>query len=492
MSIDHADRLSPGPLFSVIIPLEYHRGQWEECWRAWKAQTADQSLYEIILVVPPGFSDNDLLKALAPARLVFSSPTHDMGLCVEGAANARGKYLIFTESHCWPEPDVIERCRDAIDAHPDWAGFSCLSIPIIHNRLSEAEAAMYEADIEFAMQVHPWRKILDQCFVTRREAYERCGGFRPEFGHFAEWLLAASYFRQDCKLGYFPQARFHHYYSGSISELKKFTLDFVAGEMRYFGTSCDTNDGLLEFPSEWIDQGNSGRDMSRAMLGAAVQNLTRRGGPYRHFPQSVVEIGRWIPAAIFGDWIAHVCASAAALLARISLLLAIATGSRNWLHDRYRKYVVALIHAQRLSTVGAMRRARRATLQPGYVGFGLDAAAVDAAGFHPMEDYHGDRFRWSETASAVLVSASGGPQEISIDCISARDLSDVKSDFRFHIDGARIAPSQLSFEASRIRIALDMTQPRTFILGWTCLPFPAVADRRQLGLPVKRIELVRG
>jgi hypothetical protein len=31
-------------------------------------------------------------------------------------------------------------------------------------------------------------------------------------------VLAASYFRHGYKLGYFPEARFHHYYTGSLGE----------------------------------------------------------------------------------------------------------------------------------------------------------------------------------------------------------------------------------------------------------------------------------
>ncbi len=486
------DPSSPAPLFSVIIPLEYHRGQWEKCWHAWKAQTSDPSLYEIILVVPPDFANNDLLQQLAPARLEFSTATHDMGLCTEGAAKACGKYLIFTEAHCWPEPDVIARCREAIELHPEWAGFSCLSVPITHNRLSEAEAAMYEADIEFAMQVHPWRKILDQCFVTSREAYERCGGFQPRFGHFAEWLLAASYFRQGYKLSYFPAARFHHYYSGSLGELRDFTRDFVAGEVSYFSEAHrHAEDGLLELPEEWICQGNLDRDMSLAVLHLAVQSLEPpHHEPYGYLPRPVIEIGRWIPTAIAGDGIPRLGASAAAIVAWISLRLAAVTGSRDWLRDRFKNYIAALIHAQRLKAIGMLRRARRNILQPGYVGLNPDALAADAAGFYPLEKYQGDVFRWSETAAAVRMFAAGGPQDISIDCITARDLTDTKSDFRFYIDGVRIRATQIAIEGSRIRIGLDLTKPRTFILGWTCLPFPAVADSRQLGLPIKRIALI--
>ena len=491
MSINHPDPSSSNPLFSVIIPLEFHRGQWERCWRGWNAQTVERSGYEIILVVPPDFREHILLNELSADRLEFSFSSHDIDLCAAGAAKARGKYLIFTEAHCWPEPDVLEHCLEAINANPDWAGFSCLSVPITHNRLSEAEAHMYMADIEYAMHVHPWRKILDQCFVTKREAYEHCGGFKSGLGHFAEWLLAASYFQRGYKLGYFPKARVHHYYSGSLSDLKIFTLDFVTGEAGYFnGEHDDVGSRLFEIPSEWICQGNFDRDMARAVLYIAVQSLVPLGRSYRHLPRSVIQVGRWLPPAIFGDWIVRVSASAAAIYARMTLLLAIAIGSQNWLNCRFGEYVAALIRAQRLAIIGMQRRTGRDTIQPGHAGFGLDALTLNATGFYPLEQFQGSQFRWSETAATVLVFAPAGLQKIRIDCIPVRDLFDARADFRFFIDGVRIPSSQLSIETDRISIELDMIRPQIVTLGWTCRPFLAVADPRQLGLAIKRIDLV--
>jgi hypothetical protein len=177
---------------------------------------------------------------------------------------------------------------------------------------------MYMADVAYAMHVHPWRKINDNCFVTKREAYEHCGGFRTGLGHFAEWLLAASYFQRGYKLGYFPKARFHHYYSGSLSDLRTFTLDFVTGEMEYLNGEHDGPNGhLFEIPVEWICQGNFDRDMARVVLHIAVQSLRPLGKSYRHLPRSIIRIGRWIPPAIFGDWIVRVSAAAAAMCARI-------------------------------------------------------------------------------------------------------------------------------------------------------------------------------
>jgi Glycosyl transferase family 2 len=491
MSINHPDPLPSNPLFSIIIPLEFHRGQWERCWQGWNTQTVERSAYEVILAVPPDFRKHILLNEISADHLEFSSSSHDIDLCAAGAAKARGKYLIFTEAHCWPKPDVLEHCLEAINANPDWAGFSCLSVPIIHNRLSQAEAHMYMADIEHAMHVHPWRKILDQCFVTKREAYEDCGGFKSGLGHFAEWLLAASYFQRGYKLGYFPRARFHHYYSGSLSELKTFTLDFVTGEAGYFnGEHDEVGSHLFEIPPEWIYEGNFDRDMARAVLHIAVQSLIPLGRPFRDVARSAIQVGRWLPPAIFGGWVVRVSASTAAIYARIALLLAVAIGSRNWLNCRFRKYIAALIHVQRLAIIEMQRRTGRDTIQPGHVGFGLDAPTLNVTGFYPLEQFQGSQFRWSETAAAVLVFAFAGLQKIRIDCIPVRDLLDVRDDFRFFIDGVRIPSSQLSIETDRITIEFDKTRPQIVTLGWTCRPFVAVADPRQLGLAIKRIDLV--
>ena len=57
-----SDPLTSTPLFSVIIPLEYHRRQWESCWQGWQSQTLGKDAFEIILVVPPDFPQRDMLK----------------------------------------------------------------------------------------------------------------------------------------------------------------------------------------------------------------------------------------------------------------------------------------------------------------------------------------------------------------------------------------------------------------------------------------------
>lgn len=475
------------PLFSVIIPLEAHRGQWERCWQGWNAQTVDSSTYEIIVVARPDLRGDALLQGIPLDCLEISDRSRDVDLCAVGAARARGQYLLFTEAHCWPEPDVLEQCLQAIDANPSLAGFSCLPSPLTHNRLSEAEARMYIAEIDHALRVSR-PKNLYQCFVTDRDAYEYCGGFKSGLGHFAEWALAASYRQHGYKIGYFCKAKFHHCYAGSLADLTAFTLNFVKGEIRYYdGNGFHSTDTLLEIPPEWICQGNFDRGMALAALHISFKG----GASYRYLPQSIIQIGRWIFPAIFGDRLVRISASAGVVCAWIILRLAVIIGSQGWLDYRLKQYVAALIAMQRLNTIALQRQTRRREIRSDYVGFGVDAVTFDAAGFYPVELSNGQHFRWSETAATVLVSVPAGLHAIRISCIPTRNLFDTKLDLRFFIDGARVPPGQLTIEADRVCIDLNMAHPRILKLGWTCLPLIAAADPRWLGLPVKQIEQLR-
>ncbi len=471
------------PLYSIIIPLEFHRGQWERAWLSWNEQTVDRSLYEIILVVPPDFSPRDELSALAQfgARLEFADSCHDIGLCAIGAGRARGEYLFFTESHCRPEPNVLELCVRAFADHPDWVGFSCRSVPICHNRLSEAEAEMYQADIEFGMKVHPWLKVLDQCFVTRREAYEQCGGLRAEFGHFAEWVLAAGYHARGYTLGYLEEARFHHYFVGKLGELKTFTLDFVRGEIRFFSEGArDPGGAFLEAPVEWSCQDNFDSGLARDIVRAAVRFDGL--GP----PTLVAKwraIWRWLGTAVSGDGLARVAALVGAVHARGVLTALLTAGSRESVSRWFKRYIAALIRLQRLNCIHAVRQTTN-----GSALRRLGAGVLTQAGFYPVETWSGRTFRWSETEAAVRIRGPAGGNLVRIHSPAIREPLD-RIGVRFYLDGARVADGAIAVEGDVFVLRLDLPASGTARLAWTCPRFDAVNDHRHLGLPVEAIDM---
>lgn len=477
------------PLISVIVPLEYHRGQWERGWRAWRAQTLDPCLYETILVVPPGFPETVQLEAhVGPNdRVVHAAASHDIGLCAIGAGQARGRYLFFTESHCWPEPDVLERCVGAFDSHPEWSAFSCQSIRIAHNRLSNAEADMYEGDIEQGLLQHPWRKVLDQCFVTRRDAYEACGGLRPELGHFAEWVLAANYFLLGQSIGYLPEARLHHYYVGRLDELSAFTRDFVAGEMRYFSDpSQDAARELLEMPREWIGQGSRDGSLARKLLRIATRDVLVPSRERSLRPAALVGALRWVLPVLGGDRAARAHAASRVWLAYVAANLGRLAGSRSRLSVAFRLYIAALIHQQRLQSLRDARPAHAAPPDgPGHQASGWDVFAPGNAGFHPIEAVGSKRFRWSEPAAILRGWMPAGLHRIRIECLPIRPLHGAR--MRVFVDGRPVPSQDVGCSSNAIEVRLETRAARAVTLAWTCTRFPATGDRRRLGLPVERI-----
>ncbi|MGR4927067.1 glycosyltransferase family 2 protein [Bradyrhizobium sp. CAR08] len=471
------------PLFSIIIPLESHRGQWEMSWLGWTSQTADTSLYEIILVVPPDFTAREQLKALAGnrARLEFTDSEHDIGLCAFGATKARGSYLFFTESHCRPEPDVIELCIRAIDAHPDWAGFSCRSIPICHNRLSVAEAAMYQADIEFGMKQHPWRKVLDQCFVTRHDVYRECGGLREELGHFAEWVLAAAYHARGHSIGYLEEARFHHYYVGEIGELKQFTLDFVQGEIRYLSEARnDAGSELLDIPVEWSSRSEAGASLARNALNALLRSSLADGGGGPG--EKWLAVWRWAVPALLGGLGARGFARLEAWHARAVLVAVTAAGSSDAIARWMRRYIAALIRHQRLDCIHRLGR------DAGPVDGLLGERVVAQIGFHAEEFSAGHTFRWSEPEAAVRIKGRPGRTIVRVRSPALRAPLDT-IDTRFYVDGTAIRPEAVVTGCDSYTLSLDLPPSGIATLAWACPMFRGVGDSRRLGLPIAAIDV---
>lgn len=472
------------PLFSIIIPLEYHRGQWEQSWLGWTSQTADKSLYEIILVVPPDFRAREDLKALAgdKARLEFTDSEHDIGLCAFGATKARGSHLFFTESHCWPEPDVIELCIRAIETHPDWAGFSCHSVAICHNRLSVAEAAMYQADIEFGMKQHPWRKVLDQCFVTRRDVYWECGGLREELGHFAEWVLAAAYHAKGHAIGYLEEARFHHYYVGELGELKTFTLDFVQGEIRYLGEARrDPGSELLEVPVEWVEWAGFDVSLARAAWSALVHD-SFAGRGWKRPGEKLRAFWRWGVLALCGDLGARVAARLAIMQAHFGLRALMVFGPSEAIARWMRRYIAALIHLQRLECI---RRIRGCA---GPAARFLGDRVLGQTGFHALESSSGHVFRWSEPQAAVRIQGSAGRNTVRIRSPALREpLREIGA--HFYLDGVRVDASAIATGPDSYTMRLDLPPSGIAIMAWSCPVFRGIGDPRRLGLSVASIGL---
>jgi hypothetical protein len=471
--------------FSVIVPLGSQRGQTEACLRGWtREQTFPRDGYEVLAIGhPPSLPPRDIAAVRGllspPDRLLEHDQPHDLALSVRGAAEARGELLLFTESHVLPDPETLRRTDEAVRANPGLAGLSGRSLRVTHNRFGEVEADMYEADIRHGMEQHPWRKVLDQYFVTWRAPYDEAGGFREEFGHFAEWLLAARLFRLGHRVGYAPEVEFRHFYYGQARALIEFAENFAEGEMRYhLQAGDDPCRGMFDEVPEWFGRHRWCPDLARAAWRLAFRRW--RGAPagLRFVLAAAARAGLGIRPALSR--------------ARLELWAARASLAwRLWSAASEARQRVALVRlneaAVRLARLRVVERWLASPPPPSQPGPSVEspweatrADAFRSLGFHGLEHRDGRPFRWSEPVAMLEVPLAAGAQEVSIDWLPVRRVERLA----LYVDGAA---QRVTLGASRAVARVHQPASGQAWLAWACDAWRAPRDVRSLGLPVHRV-----
>ena len=473
-------------LISVLMPLEFHRDQATIAIRKWRQdQTLRGSAFELILVASHDANAADMdeiRQLLAPQdRLVQTSAKHDIAQVAEAARHARADLLFFTESHVWPTPTVLEQCLDVFSRRPEWAGFSCRTHASAPNKLARSEARMYEADIQHGMTESSWCKILDQCFATRRKAYEEAAGFDFVFGHFSEWLLAARYHKLGLSIGYVPEIELVHHYIGQWPELRHFTEDFVAGEALWLARGGPRQEPVIEIPFEWSSRGERRKDLAQHILQIAWHHKRRKLRPRLHGGGMMQVLRRHWVAAVLGDRLDTGSARATLLWRHVALMLARAFGSDAQLDRVFRQTIAALVHEKRLRTSPEVQK----VAGDGSLWTPDEVDAGRAAGIYAAEVYNGVPFRWSSDVASVELILPAGEHLVQVQTLA--HILTTRVDPLFYLNG-----QMLPIEAANVtdgtfvlKVARDSHNPA--ILGWVGKRQQAPDDSRILSLPITRI-----
>lgn len=233
-------------------------------------------------------------------------------------------------------------------------------------------------------------------------------GLREELGHFAEWVLAAGYFARGYAIGYLEEARFHHYYIGRLGELKKFTLDFVEGEICYLSEERrDPGSELLEIPIEWSERDKFDASLARNALTALVRySLSGRG--WKQPDEKLRAFRRWAAPALLGDHRARIAARLGVVHARAILAALTMVGSSEAIARWLKRYIAALIRLQRLDCIRRVRRQARPAAKV------RGGGVLAQLGFHYMGSSAGHTFCWSEPQAAVRIKGVPGRNIVRI------------------------------------------------------------------------------
>jgi hypothetical protein len=499
----------------VIIPLESHRGHGVRCIRGWAAeQTFPREQFEIIVASPPGHRAAELdqiRRLLSPQdRILELAHDHDMQLCAEAAEAARGEVLFFTESHCIPEPQTLAGADAATRLNPNWAGFSCRSVPITRNLLSRIEAEWYGRDIEFGMTEHPWRKVLDQCFVVRRSAYFQVGGFDPAYGHFAEWLIAARFHARGLTIGYAPDVRIHHVYIGQFSEWRRFTADFVEGQMTYLALEPgDPLRHMFDEVPEWTARHRLRRDVGRRVCRMLVLDLRRSvarngaGGP----SGSVASLRHW-HWRLFRSWLVRTVAGHAVflmrarrrqLVARLALQVDLLRQDKSRAEQNLTRCCAAIEAAERTKFLRRWaREVEHTTTDALRLGDSTQNGAgrwepgrldeIHGVGFHAASELGNEAIRWSEPAAYVELPLAAGRHTIALNWLF-RPPARGEPRLSFYVDERPVPSENVRILEDRAELTVDIRESSSPTrLGWVC-----TADRVEprLGLPVVSMTWMR-
>lgn len=486
--------------FSIIIPLEFHRGQVEACLHRWAyEQTYPRDQYEVVAVGCKNSLDEATItffKSLLNKddRLLLFDEPHDMALCAYGARQAKGEVLFFTESHCLPEPNILSVVDDSLNIHPEWAGFSGQSLRITHNRLSIVEADMYEADIRYGMQEHPWRKILDQCFAVRANDYYDAGGFLPELGHFAEWHLAARMHQKGYQIGFVPEAQVHHYYIGDINELIEFSTDFVHGELIYqLEFVDDPCRSYFQEPLEWLIHYRWNLDLASKAFQLAWHAHSKSIRRMLHPSEGLARCILLLTLRAYPKYnliLSLISSSLRFQFARLVLYIALLPlFSVAFLRKTFIQLIDATIQLERvrfISNVLKKKTLQHKLLSPSSASSLLwtpdTSHPYSFFGFHVSEEWRGHKFKWSAPVGLIEVPLTAGNYQLKIEWLPIRDIKNLI----LYINENPVPTVQ---EGNTMKMSFQVTSNSSTYFSLTCEPWLVPNDKRLLGLPITSISI---
>ncbi len=504
------DTFTPRYDISVIIPAESHRGQAVDCIRGWtQEQDYPADRYQIIICAPntlESATEAEIRELLRPWDRFDKYPfEHDMPLVAEGAHLAESALLFFTESHCLPNGTAISSIFAEANNHPEWSGFSCKTTPLTHNMLSEIEAEMYDTHIRNELESGGWLKVLDQCFLVHREAYFGAGGFRPSFGHFAEWLLAAEMHRLGKIIGFCTESIIKHYYIGEIKELEKFTIDFAKGQIKYLAECSDepTSTYFSPIPELTAYKQRSQEDYRKVAKAKTVALRATFIGILKSYknkkPCALISavLLDWIGSIlkIFGISASYKLALLDTIWTKYRLKYKLHVQTQDEAKTEFLDWFGKLVHLGRIqyllenpSLINSFIRTPNYSIAEN-LNFHVSTQssnAVEWLGFFDKEEANGLAFRWSEPTANVWLPLHEGDYQVVIEWHKVRPLAPFEL-LSISFDNQPIPYTLINLEANKLVIQISSKAKNPYKLSWSVLPFQANNDKRLLGLPISKI-----
>lgn len=497
----------PGEIdLSVVVTLMDGRDQVAACLSSWTGgQTLARERYEVIVVASGREPE---IEALARGlltegdRLLRFEAANELALHDFGAQRARGKWLFFTEAHCQADPNCLTALLAYLQTHAGHYAGACVRTTSDGSAdpIARLEERWYQEGFAAWSQEEDWRKFTIRGTAVLRDAYAKVGGFRSEYGCFAEVLLAAELDTGGYRLGYAPAASIKHYNSTSIGELLAYVREYREGEVAFrFQNSSGRLGRYFGWSESWREQRSADR---RRALACATRSLLRAmARPWR--PGTAAKAYAAL-GSLFGLPVELVSAGWASVLqAGIAYAWARLGFAWPWLESeqRYRRYCRLWDAAGELARQRALRRQSLSgsLSNPPGVPETLDyhpgeMPSGGLIGFHGAEQFEGRRFRWSSPLALVRLALPPGRYVVRLDLGSlgaglAPEFVDLYLDGRLLRREACGQTGQGIFHAELGQFRDRPPESLILVSGRIRAASP---ETRALGIPVFGIEFLPG
>ena len=494
----------PAPALSVIAPLIDNRGHAVEAVSSWtRGQTLARDQYEVLVVSNgrEGDAEAAAQRYLGPGdRLLRREHVNELALDDHGARQARGRWLLFTEGHCVPEPTCLEALLEHLETRwPTEAG-ACLRTTDDGNPhpLAALEGRAYQEGFAEWSRDGDWRKVTIRGIAVRRQVYLDVGGFEHEFGCFAEAALAATLHARGYRLGYVPAAAVKHYNSTNLRELLAYVQEYRDGEARYrAGVPAAHFEAYFGGEPEmaaptgvdrWWAVHAAARSLAAAVARPRVEGaLDMARTAFRVLPGLV-------GSTLLGDAGDRLAARVTYLRARFSFAI---PGQHP--DERYRRYLRLWEAAGRVARAGAVRPRALLVTEPvkeadpraGFVLRPGELGPDRLIGFHARETWEGRAFRWAAPLAMLAVQVPPEPYRVILDTRGLRGR-DIRGLVDLYLNGHRapvapagydpLAPGELAFTVDRRMFR--PAPPQRLTLVSRRLRAAGSRDPRALGLPL--------
>jgi len=392
--------------------------------RAWtQGQTCSRERFEVIVAANGDHPELErrVPEVLGPMdRLISPRPRlGTFGLMDAGARAARGRWIYVCELHTIPEPDCAAELLDHLTLH-DAAGAWAWSGSRGEGPLARMEARYFRDVVPIARArgpEGPAPPVPLRGVALRRDVLEKAGGIPADYSLFAERVLAARVREMGFEIGCAERARFDHFEQTSLRghrvDVSLFTWGEMAFRARHDAAFCDHHFGR---PIEWAERDGYRHELAWLRRRAAARAL---GGALRSpRPERLARLpglGReWLRHGLrsgLGAW----AESAGAWLATGAAELRFRTAGGDD-ERRYRALVDVKARYTRCVRLWCLgRHVRDVPLAPPQrQGDDRLPPEPQLVGFHDVETWQGETFRWTQPCATVRLALEPGDYQVRV------------------------------------------------------------------------------